>query len=490
MSVCIQLTMEEDVQMVEAPNSKTLLCKVCGSNAIKCLSYGAIVCASCRSFFRRTLVRKSGEPKCCLFFQKCGEVSGKKRSTCPYCRFQKCLEVGMLRSKVTGVKRKYEMCDSQKYPCSPLDVQPRKSKDVQAKECKVVPVSAEACSSIVLGQSVLCHAGISPECQDELIAIAINSDDVPLQIQEIQKIFIEIYAEVDNPLFLVDHFISGHMNSNAWGSSHSKAFLQLIEINIFANFDRFANQNRFFYQLNPSDKSLLLNCNSYLFSEYIMARYMVEETAIDQVTWILGPNVPVDCLLTLADSSPIRFEDLNQADGMIVPKVDPKAFLNFKECLELIKMYFPYPKYHSPLIANLLLFSTSHLKPEELDALVDPDAIKALENNAKDMIQYGSQEISHEIGTAYLSQLVETLQYMHSLKDHQVNLVASSITDSQYSVPFEKKLMQKLVAFYNEINLEVSGDSVFAETLTNFLIHNTYDPQSGLWIQYYNLINR
>ena len=155
-----------------------------------------------------------------------------------------------------------------------------------------------------------------------------------------------------------------------------------------------------------------------------MARYMVEETVIDQLTWILGPNVPMDCLLTLADSSPIRFEDLNQAYGMIVPKDDPRALFNFKDCLELIKMYFPYPKYHSPLIANLLLFSTSHLKPEELNALVDPDAIKALENNAKDMIQYGSQEISQEIGTAYLSQLVETLQFMHSLKGHQVNLIS------------------------------------------------------------------
>ena len=79
---------------------------------------------------------------------------------------------------------------------------------------------------------------------------------------------------------------------------------------------------------------------------------------------------------------------------------------------------------------------------------------------------------------------------MHSLKEHKVNLNAFSVTDSQYSVPFEKNLVKKLVGFYNEINHEASGDSVFAETLTEFLIHNTYDPQSGLWIQYYNLMYR
>ena len=110
----------------------------------------------------------------------------------------------------------------------------------------------------------------------------------------------------------------------------------------------------------------------------------------------------MDSLLTLADASPIRFEDLNQADGMIVPKVDPRALVNFKVSLELIKKYFPYPKYHSPLIANLFLFSTSHLKSDELDTLIDQDESKTLEDNAKDMIQYGSQEISNEIGNVQL----------------------------------------------------------------------------------------
>ena len=78
------------------------------------------------------------------------------------------------------------------------------------------------------------------------------------------------------------------MNSKAWKPSHTKAFLQLIYINIFTNFYRFAYQNRYFNQLNQSDKTLLLNCNAHLFSEYIMARYMVADTSIDQLTWMLG----------------------------------------------------------------------------------------------------------------------------------------------------------------------------------------------------------
>ena len=259
----MELESSSDAQKVEASNSKSISCRVCGSNAMSHLQYGAIVCPGCRSFFRRAVVNKK-EPKLCLFFQKCGEVRAKKRSICPYCRFQKCLEIGMLRSKVTGVKSK---SDAQKRSCPPPDVtlnhkEPRKSKECQTSQCKVMPVchlqpfSAESCQSIALGQSVLSHASMAPECQEH---IPTNSDHIPLRIQEIQNIFFEIYAEVDIPLFLVDHFISGHMNSNAWASSHSKAFLQLIDINIFANFGRFAYHNRFFHQLNPSDKTLLLN---------------------------------------------------------------------------------------------------------------------------------------------------------------------------------------------------------------------------------------
>ena len=82
-----------------APKS---LCKICGSEAIPHLQYGVTVCSGCRSFFRR-IVANQREPKACLFNyggpRRC-DITPKKRSICPYCRFQKCLEVGMLRDRI------------------------------------------------------------------------------------------------------------------------------------------------------------------------------------------------------------------------------------------------------------------------------------------------------------------------------------------------------------------------------------------------------
>ena len=76
-------------------------CKVCGSDANDHLHYGSIVCYSCRAFFRR-IVANQKEPGACQFNyggQKC-EVTPKTRSTCPFCRFAKCLEMGMQREWV------------------------------------------------------------------------------------------------------------------------------------------------------------------------------------------------------------------------------------------------------------------------------------------------------------------------------------------------------------------------------------------------------
>ena len=81
---------------------------------------------------------------------------------------------------------------------------------------------------------------------------------VPLLIQEVQNIFYEILAKVNHPPFLIDHFISGHLNSKSWKSSHSQAFLQLIDINIPIMY-HFANQNPLFKELNQADQKLLLN---------------------------------------------------------------------------------------------------------------------------------------------------------------------------------------------------------------------------------------
>ncbi|CAB3403419.1 unnamed protein product [Caenorhabditis bovis] len=71
-------------------------CAVCNDRAV-CLHYGARTCEGCKGFFKRT-VQKSSKYTCAG--QKNCPIDKRYRSRCQYCRFQKCLQVGMVKEIV------------------------------------------------------------------------------------------------------------------------------------------------------------------------------------------------------------------------------------------------------------------------------------------------------------------------------------------------------------------------------------------------------
>uniref|UniRef100_A0ACB8EIE3 Uncharacterized protein n=1 Tax=Sphaerodactylus townsendi TaxID=933632 RepID=A0ACB8EIE3_9SAUR len=75
----------------EASNSLMAIeCRVCGDKASG-FHYGVHACEGCKGFFRRTIRLK-------LIYDRCDlncRIHKKSRNKCQYCRFQKCLAVGM-----------------------------------------------------------------------------------------------------------------------------------------------------------------------------------------------------------------------------------------------------------------------------------------------------------------------------------------------------------------------------------------------------------
>ena len=76
--------------------SPSLLCAVCGDNAA-CQHYGVRTCEGCKGFFKRT-VQKNAK-YVCLADKNC-PVDKRRRNRCQFCRFQKCLSVGMVKEVV------------------------------------------------------------------------------------------------------------------------------------------------------------------------------------------------------------------------------------------------------------------------------------------------------------------------------------------------------------------------------------------------------
>ncbi|XP_072096954.1 nuclear receptor subfamily 5 group A member 2-like [Mobula birostris] len=67
------------------------LCPVCGDK-VSGYHYGLLTCESCKGFFKRTV--QNSKRYTCTENQNC-KIDKTQRKRCPYCRFQKCLTVGM-----------------------------------------------------------------------------------------------------------------------------------------------------------------------------------------------------------------------------------------------------------------------------------------------------------------------------------------------------------------------------------------------------------
>lgn len=80
--------------LAEMPDTKEgieELCPVCGDK-VSGYHYGLLTCESCKGFFKRTVQNK--KVYTCVADRSC-QIDKTQRKRCPYCRFQKCLEVDM-----------------------------------------------------------------------------------------------------------------------------------------------------------------------------------------------------------------------------------------------------------------------------------------------------------------------------------------------------------------------------------------------------------
>ena len=89
-------TRDEELIFLLQAETLALLCAVCGDTA-GCQHYGVRTCEGCKGFFKRTVQKTS--KYVCLVDKHC-KVDKRGRNRCQFCRFQKCLAVGMVTEVV------------------------------------------------------------------------------------------------------------------------------------------------------------------------------------------------------------------------------------------------------------------------------------------------------------------------------------------------------------------------------------------------------
>ncbi|CAP36764.2 Protein CBG19535 [Caenorhabditis briggsae] len=104
------------VGLVNKIQQKSEICKVCGDKASG-LHYGVMSCEGCKGFFRRMKSRETDYE--CRRVKSC-EISRENR-ICQYCRYQKCLQVGMTRDTLHVARRQRYVASKKLLPAADLE---------------------------------------------------------------------------------------------------------------------------------------------------------------------------------------------------------------------------------------------------------------------------------------------------------------------------------------------------------------------------------
>ncbi|XP_072176570.1 nuclear hormone receptor family member nhr-91-like [Diadema setosum] len=92
-----------------------MLCSICSDKATG-LHYGIITCEGCKGFFKRTVQNK--RVYTCVGNGHC-EVTKAQRNRCQFCRFQKCLQMGMMLEAVREDRMPGGRNTGLSYKCKP-----------------------------------------------------------------------------------------------------------------------------------------------------------------------------------------------------------------------------------------------------------------------------------------------------------------------------------------------------------------------------------
>lgn len=90
---CIKLECPSEMKE-KVGNKPVSNCHVCGDLAIAHMHYGGVCCYSCKAFFRRATQTGKDKKYKCKNDKQC-PITYTNRRACQYCRFHKCLNIGM-----------------------------------------------------------------------------------------------------------------------------------------------------------------------------------------------------------------------------------------------------------------------------------------------------------------------------------------------------------------------------------------------------------
>ncbi|XP_076031059.1 uncharacterized protein LOC143019304 isoform X2 [Oratosquilla oratoria] len=121
-------------------------CGVCGDIA-KSMHFGGLSCDSCKAFFRRSVQNNAYKGFTCPYEKKC-VIAVSSRKACQYCRFEKCLIIGMEKGWVMTEDERRKMMLQRQEKKQQQQKQEQENRVAQEKKVAMYSLSEEDRSEI------------------------------------------------------------------------------------------------------------------------------------------------------------------------------------------------------------------------------------------------------------------------------------------------------------------------------------------------------
>ncbi|XP_059151801.1 hormone receptor 4-like [Physella acuta] len=131
----------DHIKSEESDAEETLICAICDDKATG-LHYGIITCEGCKGFFKRTVQNK--RVYTCVADGSC-QINKAQRNRCQYCRFKKCLKMGMVLAAVREDRMPGGRNSGAVYNLYKVKYKKHKRRDTTEKSLKMHRLSFPTC---------------------------------------------------------------------------------------------------------------------------------------------------------------------------------------------------------------------------------------------------------------------------------------------------------------------------------------------------------
>jgi len=166
------------------------------------------------------------------------------------------------------------------------------------------------------------------------------------------------------------------------------------------------SDQKWFSSLCIEDQTDLLALNLPLYIKYTISRYLTAETGLEQLSWILLDNLPIESIDEIQNLKQIHYEEMRFFESPYFNKY-------YLHQVNQVKLRFPFPNFYNGLLANFLLSSTDGSKNFR-----DQEKIKRINEESRRLIESSLSMLDTQIdipGKDHLESFVKLLRGMEQL---------------------------------------------------------------------------